>query len=103
MSDINVNQPQTASLTFYGDVGAQDFLDWIAHRANKLGLVGWVKGHDLGQSVEVLVSGSVDLIDAMELGCSLGPESIWVETINRQVHNNYAPLEGGFKIINSSN
>lgn len=103
MSDINVNQPQTASLTFYGDVGAQDFLDWIAHRANKLGLVGWVKGHDLGQSVEVLVSGSVDLIDAMELGCSLGPESIWVETINRQVHNNYAPLESGFKIINSSN
>lgn len=35
-------------------------------------------------TVEITLSGPPDLIDAMELGVSLGPIDVWVETIGRQ-------------------
>lgn len=71
-------------LIFTGDVSAPDFLDWIVHRARRLGLRGWVRtGDTAAASVEVLVAGAPDLIDAMEVGCSLGPISVLVDTVER--------------------
>ena len=79
--------PITSELMiFTGNVGAPDFPDWIVHRARRLGLKGWVKNSS-GGSIEVLVIGPPDLVDAMELGCSLGPMSVRVETIERRPHS----------------
>jgi hypothetical protein len=34
--------------------------------------------------VEITLSGPTDLVDAMEMGISLGPIDVWVEAIARQ-------------------
>ncbi|MBU9696990.1 acylphosphatase [Rhodobacteraceae bacterium HSP-20] len=65
-----------------GDLGAATFLPWVRRHMGKLGLTG-----ELGQSgealVELRVEGPPDLIDALEMGVSLGPIEAWVESIER--------------------
>ena len=65
-----------------GDVGAAVFAPWIARHAGRLGLRHHLLSHD-SRAVELLVSGPPDLLDAMALGCSLGPREVWVEDIER--------------------
>lgn len=102
MTSTSANASESELLTFHGDVGAADFPDWIAHRANRLGLTGWVRADASGERVEVMVSGPADLIDAMELGCSLGPISVWVEQVDRVTANREDRDGGGFDIIGSA-
>ena len=84
----------TELLVFTGDVGAPDFVDWIIHRARRLGLKGWVNT-GTERRVEVLVAGPIDLVDAMELCCSLGPMSVSVDAVERKPHA-ISPLPNGF-------
>ncbi len=87
-------------LTIYGRLGASDFPDWIVHRARRLGLGGRIVsiGDEL---IETLVVGPADLVDAMEVGCSLGPISVQVERIDRAaadidvVDQPFAYISGG--------
>ncbi|TGV63800.1 acylphosphatase, partial [Mesorhizobium sp. M00.F.Ca.ET.158.01.1.1] len=44
----------------------------------------WVAGPD---RIELDIAGPAELIDMMEMGCSLGPIDVWVEAIHR------APIE----------
>ncbi|RWM89299.1 MAG: acylphosphatase [Mesorhizobium sp.] len=69
-------------MTILGDVEAASFLPWIERHAAKLGLAQaiCVAGPD---RIELDVAGPADLIDMMEMGCSLGPIEVWVETIRR--------------------
>ena len=67
-----------------GDVGSPVFALWIARHAARLGLLGRVLVQGAAE-VEVVLSGPPDLLDAMELGCSLGPREVWVERIERVV------------------
>ncbi len=97
MPSSGMNNLSSELLTFHGDVGADDFPGWIAHRAHRLGLTGWVRPDASGKRVEVMVSGPADLIDAMELGCSLGPVSVWVEYVER-VPANRDCAGDGFRI-----
>jgi acylphosphatase len=65
-----------------GLVGAASFAPWITRHAARLGLHGRI----LRQSptcVVVVLSGPLDLLDAMALGCSLGPQEVWVDDIER--------------------
>ena len=39
--------------------------------------------HTGADRIELELSGPVELIDMMEMGCSLGPIDVWVETIDR--------------------
>lgn len=87
---------QTEKLVFTGKVDAPDYLDWIAHRAGRLGLRGWVARHDPSR-VEVVVHGEPDLIDAMEVGCSLGPITVLVDAIEREPAGDLL-LPNGFAI-----
>lgn len=66
-----------------GDLDAPSFLPWVARHASRLGLTGAPQRLGAGQ-VEIVLQGPPDLIDAMELGVSLGPIEAWVETIERQ-------------------
>ncbi|TSE13996.1 acylphosphatase [Mesorhizobium intechi] len=69
-------------MTILGDVEAASFLPWIERHAAKLGLAQaiCVAGPD---RIELDLAGPVELIDMMEMGCSLGPIDVWVEAIRR--------------------
>lgn len=66
-----------------GDLAADSFLPWIERHLRRLGLHGTPLRRADGQ-VEITLSGPPDLIDAMELGVSLGPIDVWVETVGRR-------------------
>ena len=88
----------TLLFTFSGDVNKPDFLHWICHRANRLGLDGWVREDVSARTIEVLASGPEEMLDAMELGCSLGPITVWVEEIERCAYAAQPNIEKGFSI-----
>ncbi|MBS1183163.1 MAG: acylphosphatase-like protein [Proteobacteria bacterium] len=69
-------------LTIRGRLGADSFLPWVMRHAARLGLAGDIRHADAGR-VDIDLRGPVDLIDAMEMGCLLGPIDVWVETIDR--------------------
>ena len=69
--------------TIDGDLEAESFLPWIVRHVQRLGLRGVPVRRADGQ-VEITLQGPDDLIDAMELGVSLGPIDVWVEAIARQ-------------------
>lgn len=83
-----------------GNVGAPDFPDWISHRARRLGLKGWVKT-GCRDRLEMLVVGPRDLVDAMELGCSLGPMSVMVDHIDRSPHDTLH-VPNGFTVLETT-
>lgn len=66
-----------------GDVGAPGFPRWIERHAGRLGLRARIGLRTPGR-IELSVGGPADLVDAMEIGCSLGPIDVWVETIRRE-------------------
>ncbi|MDR9772063.1 acylphosphatase [Rhizobium hidalgonense] len=69
-------------MTIVGDLNAASFVPWIRRHAAKLGLSHHIS-HTSSMRIEVEVSGPEDLIDMMEVGCSLGPIDVWVESIER--------------------
>jgi hypothetical protein len=69
-------------MTIRGDLEPASFVPWINRHAAKLGLVQRF-AHTGADRIELELSGSVELIDMMEMGCSLGPIDVWVETIDR--------------------
>jgi acylphosphatase len=69
--------------TIKGDLKAESFLPWIVRHMHRLGLRGVPVRCANGQ-VEITLSGPTDLVDAMEMGISLGPIDVWVEAIARQ-------------------
>lgn len=72
----------TEKLVIRGELAAPDFPAWIIHRARRLGLRGGILEVD-EHAIQLLVAGPPDLIDAMEVGCSLGPTSVQVDRIDR--------------------
>jgi len=73
----------TEQFIIAGDLASDSFLPWIERHLRRLGLRGTPQRRSEGQ-VELILSGPPDLIDAMELGVSLGPIDVWVETIARR-------------------
>jgi hypothetical protein len=69
-------------MTILGDLEASSFLPWIRRHADKLGLSQAIS-HSSSKRIDIEVAGPVELIDMMEMGCSLGPIDVWVETIER--------------------
>jgi acylphosphatase len=65
-----------------GEFSAGSFVPWIEAYARKLGLTGII--HKAGPDrIELQLEGPPELVDAMEVGCLLGPIDIWVEKIER--------------------
>ncbi|WP_246665261.1 acylphosphatase [Rhizobium tropici] len=71
-------------MTILGDVSATSFVPWIRRHAKKLGL-SQTFFHSDADRIELEVAGPVELIDMLEMGCSLGPIDVWVEEIQRRV------------------
>ena len=69
-------------MTILGNLDTGSFQPWINRHEAKLGLEQRVHHADQAR-IELILSGPVELIDAMEMGCSLGPINVWVEDIQR--------------------
>ena len=69
-------------MTILGDLDTASFVPWIRRHAAKLGLSQAIS-HTSADRIVLEVAGPVELIDMMEMGCSLGPIDVWVETILR--------------------
>ena len=82
-STSDTTADHTERMTLTGDVGAASFVPWIGRHAARLGLSQTI-AHAGADRIEIELSGPPELIDAMELGCSLGPIDVWVETIGRE-------------------
>jgi acylphosphatase len=65
-----------------GDLRAVSFVPWIRRHAAKLG-ISQIISHKSAERIELEVEGPQELLDMMEMGCSLGPIDVWVETIER--------------------
>lgn len=64
-----------------GDVSSADFPVWIQRHARKLGLGGvTVRAHATG--VDISAQGSAEMVHALALGASLGPQGVLVETVS---------------------
>ncbi len=82
-ADLAANATLTELFRIMGDVGAREFPVWIARHAQRLGL----QSEMLSQAphrLEVIVAGPADLLDAMALGCSLGPREVLVDEVLRE-------------------
>jgi hypothetical protein len=60
------------TFVFVGRFEPGSFVEFVHHRARRLALRAGI-GSTSQDRIEVSVSGEVDLIDAFELACSLGP------------------------------
>lgn len=69
-------------MTILGDLGGSSFVPWIRRHAAKLGLSHTISHAD-PMRIELEVAGAEELIDMMEMGCSLGPIDVWVDRIER--------------------
>lgn len=69
-------------LVISGNVDASSFIPWIERHGNKLGLTEIVCRRSAG-CVEVEARGLEEMLDAMAVGCLLGPTEVWVESISR--------------------
>ena len=67
----------TATISLFGDVFADDFPDWITRHSHKLGLNSVVKR--IENCLLVTATGPEVMLEALALGCSLGPASVMVE------------------------
>ena len=78
---ISKNSEYTATIHVFGNIVALDFPIWILNHAKKLGLhdVKTLRHHNC---IEVLAAGPEEMLDALALGCSLGPTTVLVERIS---------------------
>ena len=69
-------------LVIRGDLASASFLPWVDRHSSRLGLR--CQALAIGPAcVELEVAGQAELIDALEVGCLLGPFDVWVDTIER--------------------
>lgn len=70
-------------MTIFGELDATSFVPWIHRHAAKLGIYQAISHAD-ATKIELELFGPPELIDMMEMGCSLGPIDVWVDTIERK-------------------
>lgn len=71
----------SAHIHVTGRVQSADFPHWIARHAHKLGL-GHVTTRHVDSGLEVEAEGADEMLQALALGISLGPESVLVESVS---------------------
>lgn len=75
-----MSDKMSARIVLTGRVHSADFPRWIARHAHKLGL-DEVRTRQVPSGLEVTAEGAEEMLQALALGVSLGPESVLVETM----------------------
>ena len=73
-------------LTLKGQLSAESAIPWFLHRGRLLNLVGWMNRLD-AHTITMVLWGEPDLLDAMEVACSLGPGEVMVDDLVRAKHD----------------
>ncbi|MBU2942671.1 acylphosphatase [Shimia thalassica] len=75
-------QIENQVLVIQGQLAGPSFIPWIERHARRLGLSS---RHTFvsPERIELEVQGPAELIDALEVGCLLGPMDVWVDSIDR--------------------
>lgn len=68
-------------MTIHGSFQADEFWEWIKHRARRLNLAISRTAAD-DTSFRIAAIGNPILLDAFEVACSLGPESALIDRID---------------------
>ena len=71
-----------ARFVFKGTFRTKSFVEFARHRAERLGLALRF-GPSSAETIAVNVSGAVELVDAFEMACSLGPFDCFVRDVAR--------------------
>lgn len=74
---------ESVIFTFKGSFVVESFLAFAVHRASKLDLPLAVLASD-DSMVALAVDGQVDLVDAFDMACSLGPHDCLVLDVERK-------------------
>lgn len=80
MSDPDRHRRMRARVS--GRVQGVGFRWWTLRQAESLGLVGWVVNREDERSVELLVEGLPEALDALERLLHQGPPGAWVDTVD---------------------
>ncbi|TCH98543.1 acylphosphatase [Roseococcus sp. SYP-B2431] len=84
----------TASLIrIAGRVQGVGYRDWLVHEARRNGIAGWVRNRRDG-TVEALLAGERDAVQAVLTACRRGPPAAQVTSIEESFAE--APAEPGF-------
>lgn len=75
--------------TISGDLGSPVFVPWVERHARRLGLAASISERSPTR-MQVRIEGPAELVDAMEVGCLLGPIEVWVDDIAREPLNDRA-------------
>ncbi len=68
--------------TIEGTLNHSCFVPWIKRHAQKLGLrTQFISINN--DTIDLNVYGPPDLVDALEMGCLLGPIEVWVQELKR--------------------
>jgi len=73
---------ESARFVFKGSFRTKSFVEFAQHRAERLGL-DLQFGQAGVEAIAVNVSGAVELVDAFEMACSLGPLDCFVLDVVR--------------------
>lgn len=76
-----------------GRVQGVGYRDWLIHEARRNGLVGWVRNRSDG-TVEALLAGDQDALQAVLNACRRGPPAAQVTSIEESFAE--PPAEPGF-------
>jgi hypothetical protein len=77
---------ESARFVFKGAFQTESFVEFARHRAERLGLDVQF-GQASVEAVAVKVSGALELVDAFEMACSLGPLDCFVLDVVRHGGN----------------
>jgi hypothetical protein len=81
-SDQATMNQEHARFVFKGTFRIKSFVEFARHRAERLGL-DLQFGPSSTEAIAVNVSGAVELVDAFEMACSLGPFDCFVLDVAR--------------------
>ena len=74
---------ESARFVFKGSFRTKSFVDFARHRAERLGLDVQF-GQASVEAIAMSVSGAIELVDAFEMACSLGPSDCFVLDVVRR-------------------
>lgn len=83
------NSQATEVFCITGDVGSAVFPGWAACHARRLGIDSRFVAQSSSR-LDLIVTGPPALLDAMALGCSLGPQQVMVDEVLRRPQNQQA-------------